>query len=366
MRIDLMSGYRVEVDSVNEESWYRILGMFYDANIYQTWSYGALRFGSDSLSHLVLKKDDRIVAAAQVIIKAVPVLNAGIAYLYWGPLWHARDAPEDSDVFSQVLRALRNEYASRRGLVMRVLPVLYDNAPGIFPVALVQEGFENIPHGRRQRTLLIDLSMSLEDLRKGFNQKWRNCLNRAERNGLEILEGDNDELFGKFAAIYREMHSRKNFAATSDVNEFRQIQESLPKKFKMKIMICLQAGEPAAGGIFSAIGTTGVYMFGATGSKGMNSNGSYLIQWKAIEWLKNANCCRYDLHGIDPVKNPGTYKFKAGLCGNNGHEVQFLGQFDAHDSLLSFFSVRCGDALKVQQKKIKNVLNRLGAVGRQH
>jgi hypothetical protein len=33
----------------------------------------------------------------------------------------------------------------------------------------------------------------------------------------------------------------------------------------------------------------------------------------------------YDLHGIDPVRNPGTYSFKKGLAGKKGKEVTFVG-----------------------------------------
>lgn len=318
-----------------------------------------MRFGNENLSHLVLKKDGRVVAAAQAIIKKVPVLNAGIAYVYWGPLWHARNVQDDTEVFSQILRALHNEYVSRRGLVLRLLPILFNDDLEVFSTILNHEGFKGLPHGRRQRTLIIDLSPSLNNLRKGLDQKWRNCLNRAEKNGMVLVEGEDDGLFEMFVNIYREMHIRKNFVTTSDIYEFRLIQKELSNESKMKIMVCLQNGEPVAGAIFSTMGATGIYLFGATSNSGRNSNGSYLIQWKIIERLKKENCSYYDLHGIDPETNPGTYKFKAGLCGINGRDVRFLGQFEAQGSFLSNFSVKWGEALKTWQKKTKIIMNRV-------
>lgn len=350
-------GYTVEIDDIDKDLWSQLIQGFDDANIYQTWSYGAVRFGNKSLSHLVLRKGSAIVAAAQTIIKRIPVLNAGIAYLYWGPLWHAKDIPEESEVFSQILQALRNEYVSRRGLVLRVVPVLFEDDREPFSAVFSQEGFNTLPHVRRQRTLLMDLTSPLNTLRKGLDQKWRNCLNRAEKNNLDLVEGYDDGLFRVFIDIYREMHDRKNFIETSNINDFRLIQQDLPQECKMKLMVCLRNGEPVAGAVCSALGTRGIYLFGATSNRGMNSNGSYLIQWKTIEWLKSLNCSSYDLHGIDSAANPGTYRFKAGLCGTNGCHVQFLGQFEAHDSLLSHLFVRYGEAIRSRKKQMNEFLN---------
>ena len=39
----LESDYRVETDKIDKEAWSRVLLEFDDANIYQTWSYGAVR-----------------------------------------------------------------------------------------------------------------------------------------------------------------------------------------------------------------------------------------------------------------------------------------------------------------------------------
>ena len=65
-------------------------------------------------------------------------------------------------------------------------------------------------------------------------------------------------------------------------------------------MVCEYEGEPIAVSICSAIGDTGIYLLGASGDKGMNLNGSNLLQWQMIEWLKEQGCHWYDLGGINP------------------------------------------------------------------
>jgi len=140
--------------------------------------------------------------------------------------------------------------------------------------------------------------------------------------------------------------NRKAFTEPNDIREFRSIQERLPRNLKMKILLCKAEGKLCSGLICSAIGDTAIYLYGATSTAGLESRGSYLLHWKLIEWLKETGIATYDLHGINPAVNPGTYKFKADLCGSNGQDVHFLGQFDAHASLLSHSCVALGDRLR--------------------
>jgi lipid II:glycine glycyltransferase (peptidoglycan interpeptide bridge formation enzyme) len=174
---------------------------------------------------------------------------------------------------------------------------------------------------------------------------WRRSLRQAERNGLEIVEGSADALFGEFVGIFRELVSRKGFRP-NNIREFRSIQKRLPGNLKMRILLCRRDGKLCSGLICSTVGDTAVYLFGATSNAGLSSKGSYLLHWRLIERLKDAGVTTYDLHGINPVKNPGTYKFKADLCGSNGQDVQFLGQFDSCTSVSSYACVALGDRLR--------------------
>ena len=67
-----------------------MLDQFEDANVYQTWSYGGIRWGKKNLSHLVLKRNDEVVGIAQIRIVRPTKLKFGMAYLRWGPLCHRR------------------------------------------------------------------------------------------------------------------------------------------------------------------------------------------------------------------------------------------------------------------------------------
>lgn len=329
------AGYTAAIDTIDQSEWAKIIDQFSDANVYQTWSYDAIRCGEENISHLVLRVDDNIIAAAQARIVRLPLIGWGVAYVRWGPLWQVRNQTADPRVFRLAVRALRNEYVCRRGLILRIFPELYEDNSNLCLDILLEEGYAKAPESGRFRTLILDISPSIEELRKKLDQKWRNCLNRAERNELEVTEGTDDSLFLEFIGIYQDLLRRKKFQEPNDINEFRLIQSKLPAESKMRIFLCRSKGITSAGAIFSAIGDTGVYLFGATNDRGLADKGSYLIQWKAIQWMKSRGCRFFNLNGINPLKNPGTYHFKAGLAEKGGRDVYYLGRFDCCSGLIN-------------------------------
>lgn len=342
---ELGAGYSFEVDTVDEESWYGLLRQFDDANIYQTWAYGLVRNGRQNISHAVLKEQGSVVAIAQCRIAKAPLIGAGIAYVMWGPLWRKRETHGNVEVFRQMIRALRSEYTHKRGLLLRLYPVLFeDDSPCFLPV-FCDEGFEKVEGEKRSRTILMDLSPTLGDLRHGLRPHWQRELKVAGKQRLEIAEGSGDELFEQFIGVYKEMVARKNFLEPNDIHEFREIQRRLPPEFRMRLMLCSSSEGICAGLICSAIGGTALYLFGATSAVGMKSRGSYLLQWNLIERLKEAHVPLYDLNGINPEVNPGTYKFKSDLAGEMGREVRFLGRFESCASNASLAIVKVGERL---------------------
>lgn len=356
----LSPGYTSEVDTVDEQGWYQVLQDFSDANLHQTYAYGLVRCGRRNMSHLILKKGGDIVAAAQARIVKLPLINLGVASIGPGPLWRRGSSEPDLEVFRQIVRALHNEYVCKRGLAIRLYPNFFNDDAPCFSAVLAEEGFSRSLRGARKRTILMDLSPSLDDLYGGMRRKWRQRLKLANRRHLELIEGTNEDLFETFLGIYREMLLRKGFVTFVDINRYRQVQTRLPENFKMIIMLCRSAEGLCAGLICTTIGKSAIYLFGATSNVGMKSNGAYFLQWKLIKKLKQRGISTYDLNGIGPVRNPGTYRFKRGLSGANGRDVYVLGRFDSHSGFLSKACVNFGDCLTMIQRDFKG---RVGSFG---
>jgi lipid II:glycine glycyltransferase (peptidoglycan interpeptide bridge formation enzyme) len=208
----------------------------------------------------------------------------------------------------------------------------------------------------------MDLSAPLPDLREGMKAHWKRELKVAEKGALEIVEGSGDELFDSFIEIYKEMVSRKNFVEPNDIFQFRKIQAQLPDRLKMKVMLCKSGEQVYSGVICSACGNSAVYLFGATSTAGMKSRGSYLLQWRMLERLKQSGVTMYNLNGINPEKNPGTYKFKSDLAGSHGQEVSYLGRFDCSAGMLSSLCIEAGDRFRATVRSLRSALRNPSAL----
>jgi lipid II:glycine glycyltransferase (peptidoglycan interpeptide bridge formation enzyme) len=327
--------------------------MFDDASIYQSWAYGAVCWGDRQLSHLVLRHGDDIVAAAQLRIVRIPLLNRGIAYQRWGPLWRLKNRAPDSRVLDQMLAALRREYVERRGLVLRLLPNVFAEGTSTEELASSwrRQGLELQINIRPYHTTRVEVAQPLDDLRKQLHSRWRNYLKAAEKTGFTIVEGTADELYDQFTVLYREMMARKQFDTTVDIEEFRQIQKRLPETLKMRVFVCSADGQRQNALVVSALGDSAIYLLAATGNAGLNGRGAYLLQWRAMEWLHQQGIRWYDTGGINQEKNPGGYQFKRGL---GGQEISHLGRFELRGNWLSSQSVMAAEKLQAWLHSLKS------------
>jgi Acetyltransferase (GNAT) domain len=331
------------------------MASFGDANLYQTWSYDRVRYKPQRVVHMVMRRQHTVVATAQARVLQGPGAMTGIAYVRWGPLWRPIGEAADTEVFRQAVRALRQEFSYRRGLLLRLYPLAYRGYDDVLAKILREEGYDSCAETRSDRTLLIDLGVPLDELRAALDQKWRNRLNRAQKLGLELICGDADALFEEFAQVHHEMSTRKGLVAPNDLDHLRMVQRDLPSAHKLRVILCRLNGEPCAGAIFSAMGTTAVYLKGATSDNGLQTNGSYLVQWAFLRWAKEQGFSHYDLNGIHPEENPGTYHFKRGLAGKHGRDVEFLGRFQVADRALSAYVVKGGEWLLARYRQLVNV-----------
>lgn len=339
----MSAAYHAVVDSVGRDEWDAILDEFADASIFQTWSYGAIRWGEGALSHLVLERAGKVGAAAQVRIMRMPVLGVGIGYVKWGPLWRRRDGAPEPEIFSRMIDALREEYVGRRRLLLRVVPREVDDAAATL---LAARGFRSGGAEPPYQTLVLDLERSVDELHAALKPQWRGGLRRAAAAGLSIEQGTGAATFRTLVALHDEMRARKRYVAFFDVEDDRRIQEDLPERFKMQTSVATVAGEPHAAIAVSRLGDTALCLLAATGDAGLDSNASYLLQWRMIEWLKQTGCRAYDLCGINRERNPGSYRFKAGLAGKGARPSSFVGSFDLCRHASSALAIGLGDRLR--------------------
>ncbi len=348
----LESSYTIEIDQVDEESWNNVLLNFDDANLVQTWPYGCHRWGRNNLSHFVLRKDGEIAGAAQLVLKTIPFLKAGIAYVKSGPLWQPRGEERNPENLRQIVRELRRIYVDQRGLVLRISPWDTQDSAPFAPPLFAEEGLEGLNIHRRQ-TALINLSYSLRDLRHSLRPTWRRNLVLAERNDMRIVHGTSGDLFAAFAELYRDMLHRKQRVSNISIDHFSAIQRDLPEALKMQVWLCELKGEPVAGLVVTAIGEKALNLLSATSEKGLKLRAAYFLQWRLLPWLMARNCRYYDLDLIDQQRYPGMTQFKLGFAGKLGMTSAYLGTFESSGRSVSRISVRLGSRLRTAYMRVK-------------
>jgi hypothetical protein len=322
-----LAGYSVEIDQIERPPWDEALQLFADASIHQTWAAGEVMKGRENLSHLVLRSGSDILAMCQITVKRMPLLNGGVADAFSGPLWRRKGEDAHLDRFSLMIRALKDEYASHRGCILRVWPNEFRDDRNECAAVLRSLGFLENASAPLRRTLLLDLEPPLDVLRRNLGNTWRLHLNRSEKSALSVVEGTEDGLYQIFLTHLREMIARKQFVPQVHYDKFRAIQNELPDDLKMRIMVAFLDGKPVSSIVCSAVGDSAVYLFGATANDGLKTHASNLLHWRMIQSLKANGNTRYDLGGIAPEHNPGTYQYKRGLGGKLAHDRTRLGEF---------------------------------------
>lgn len=328
--------HSIAIDKIQSGEWNDMINSFSQANIYQTWSYGEVI--DKCCSHFVVKHLDKITAIAQIRIVKIPIINVKIAYLRWGPLIYQ---DENSLLYFRVtLRGLKEEYVRKRKMILRIYPELFENRNERENQIFIEEGYIKLIKEKSEDTLLLSIKKELFEIRKSFKQKWRNCLNHAEKNHLSVTIRNDITSFHQFIVLYNSMIQRKGFSAPNNINDYLEINENLPPQNKMMIFLCYQNENLCSGAIIETLGDTGVYLYGATNETGLKSKGSYLIQWEIIKFLKQKGLIYYNLNGINPVRNPGTYRFKNGMSHKNGEQLRFLGNFECYPDLYREFIMK--------------------------
>jgi len=333
----------IEIKEISDKTlWQNSIREFEDANIYQTWNFAALAQNEKIVKHLAIYANQNLIGLVQVRIRTVPIINRGIAYILNGPIWQKKNQKNDILILSNILDALSNEFVKNQKLLLRIRPYIFSDTFSNFDF-IESMGFKRVEKIRPYQTLILYLDKDLVEIRKNFRRNWRNHLNKAERNDLEIIYGNDVELYKDFLKIYTQMIERKKFKEYVNPVKMGEMNNNLDDEYKLKIFVAYKNKLPIASIVGSAIGNTGIYLLGASNEIGMSNNGSYLLQWEMIKWLIKKGCQRYDLGGINLDDNPGVYHFKSGIADQ---EVLGMGTYETCNSWLSKKIVRLGEFIK--------------------
>ena len=163
---------------------------------------------------------------------------------------------------------------------------------------------------------IVDLSKPTDDLRSALEQKWRNCLNKSERSGMTLGDGEPEAQFDVFLARHQAFIEQRGYATSVTPALLAALQSRLPDDRKMRTVLAMRDGDCIGSTLIACYGETCEYLAGNSTDAGRSYYAGQFLIWQAMRMMKDLGYRWFDVGGMDPVLTPpGIYRFKRGIGG---------------------------------------------------
>ena len=196
-----------------------------------------------------------------------------------------------------------------------------------------QEVAEGDGFGDVQPRFVFQLDLrdkSIDDLFNGMNQEWRRNIRKADKSGVEVVEGKFEDL-ADFHAVYVETAQRDRFTPRP-LRYFERMWKAMEAEdpSRLRLFLAKKDGDVLAATTLVTVGGHAWYSYGASTTAGRDFRPSNAVQWAMIQAAHASNCHTYDLRGIGDSLDPshhlfGLIRFK---LGTGGHVSEYIGEFD--------------------------------------
>lgn len=167
-------------------------------------------------------------------------------------------------------------------------------------------------------TVVVDLSPDLDTIMADLNQKGRNAIRRAERDGVvakpvEMTEENMRIMFD----LLSETASGRFDSSLRSFDYYKQFWQSFARTGHGSLFFAYYEGRVVASAYCMYLGRKGLYKDGASLRDKVTYGASHLVQWEVIKWMKAQGVVSYDLCGA-----PHSSEIK-----NEKHHFYGIGRF---------------------------------------
>jgi peptidoglycan pentaglycine glycine transferase (the first glycine) len=358
-------------------------------HLLQCWPWGALKeaFGWRALRIALWDaQGQRILAAAQILLRSLPFIGMSIAYAPKGPIldW------ANTALCQQFFAALHPLLRSRRVAVLRIDPdlpesitspaadadeegndpspapgngdaraslgALYNVAEGLAVIEQLRAlGFRRVEDSiQPRRTIAIDLTPDEKAIALRQKPKWRYNAGLAARKGVSVREATTLEDLQRWYDLMGVTSERDRFAVHT-LDYYQKAWEVMRPANQARLLLAEHQGKLLAGIYVTLVGREGIYLYGASGNEGRNLMPNHLLQWEAMKWCKAQGATLYDLWGVADSADPndpmaGVSRFKRGW---GGQTVRYIGSFDYVYSPLGYRAMTAGMGLRKKLDEVR-------------
>jgi hypothetical protein len=197
------------------------------------------------------------------------------------------------------LKELVGELQKRPATAIKLEPRLKDTPA--HRQALKDMGLVSVADMQPNRaTVLVDLAPEEADIMAGFKPKTRYNIRLAERRGVTVEPVDlTPDNAAKMYELICETQARAGFFLRPQVY-FEAFWQKHAASGTGQLFLASHDGSVLAGIFVIFLGRRALYKDGGSRREKKELQAAYLLQWRAMQWLKERGVAEYDLHGVPP------------------------------------------------------------------
>lgn len=260
----------------------------HDGQLLQSWAWGELKSHFGWKAWRLSGPDG---SSAQLLIRRHRGLAVG--YVPRGPVF--TDPGAD---LSPLLEAIEVIARAERAAFVRIEPGIVEGtqAAEYFDASARSVSFRPVDRTLQLRsTVQLDLRPTPEELLARCSKGHRADIKRARRLGVSVRVGEQDGDIDVLHAMLRATLTRKSFDIRT-AEYYRRLWRTFG--LSAQLLLAEHEGEIVAASLVLAWGAQSVYLIAGATRAGLDCRAVHLMQWEAINWVREQGATTWDLGGI--------------------------------------------------------------------
>jgi peptidoglycan pentaglycine glycine transferase (the first glycine) len=286
----------------------------------QSWQWGEILCAKGrQIVRLAIIENDKILAQAQIVYYNLP-FGWKYAFCPKGPVFS-----EKQEVWKVLV-----DYLSKQNCI-------FFRFEGLAIVDNIPFSIRKINDINPRATIILQTDITKDKLFSNLKSKTRYNIRLSKRKGVTIKK---EKDFTSFFELLKKTGKRDKFILHS-----RDTYEIALKSENSYQLSAMYKGKMIASIVLYGFGDTIVYLYGALDYKYRKLMAPYLLQWQAIQFVKELGYKYYDFFGIAPrtenVNSQNDYKYDPAhhYAGITRFKLGFNGNIEydsgTHDLLIS-------------------------------
>ena len=302
----------IDWNNISQVKWDRLLKKAEQCSFQQAWGYGAIfEHGHLEVSRFVATIEGEVAAMGQIVTRRFFGFFK-FTLLLKGPVWLKDISAEQK---KRVIEKIRARYPMKYFNLFAFSP---EDSPE--PETTVRDSYESM--GFRQiitgnSTVLIDLTLSEEQLWQNLYGKNRTHIRKAEKNGFAVVFGDHNHPHTEWLLAQERKQQKEKKYQGLPVELVQGYGHFTAKGKGVYTAFAVEMGddEPMSGILFLCHGRCATYHIGWNGPRGRKSRALNLLLWKMIVTLKAAGFETIDLGGLNTEEGADIARYKLSFGG---------------------------------------------------